>query len=135
VLRYELEKALLEDELQVADLPAAWNEKIEKYLGLKVPDDAQGVLQDVHWSHGALGYFPTYTLGNLYAAQLFETYKKTHSDYEENFRKGNFSSYLGWLRKNIHEEGRRYQPLELIKKVTGEELSPDYLIKHLQTKV
>jgi carboxypeptidase Taq len=135
VLRYELEKALIEGELQVADLPAAWNEKVEKYLGLKVPDDALGVLQDVHWSHGAFGYFPTYTLGNLYAAQLFETYKKAHPRYENDFRNGKFSSYLDWLRKNVHSQGRRYKPLELVKRITGEDLNSEYLIKHLSLKV
>jgi carboxypeptidase Taq len=135
VLRYELEKALLTGELKVKDLPAAWNEKVKQYLGLDVPDDAAGVLQDVHWSHGALGYFPTYSLGNLYAAQFFETYKKANPAFEDSFAKGDFSSYLKWLRSNIHAQGRRYQPLELVEKVTGETLNPDYLVKHLQTKI
>ena len=135
VIRYELEKALMQGELEVRDLPAAWNEKVDKYLGLKVPSDDLGVLQDVHWSHGSLGYFPTYTLGNIYAAQLFNTFKKSHPSPEDDFAKGNFGTYLAWLRKNIHSQGRRYDSNELIEKVTGEKVNSNYLIEHLEAKV
>jgi carboxypeptidase Taq len=135
VLRYELEKALISGEIQVADLPAAWNEKVNKYLGLKVPDDAGGVLQDVHWSHGSFGYFPTYTLGNLYAAQFFETAKRALPSLEADFAKGDFSQLLTWLRQNIHSHGRRYSPAELVTKITGEKLDAKYLLDHLATKV
>jgi len=135
ILRYELEKALIEGDLNVADLPAAWNEKVKKYLGLDVPNDALGVLQDVHWSHGSIGYFPTYTLGNLYAAQFFNAAKKALPDMEKDFAAGNFSGFLGWLRENIHSQGRRYTSAELVKKVTGEELNAKYLLDHLREKV
>lgn len=135
VIRYQIEKAIMSGELTAKDLPAAWNESVEKYLGLKVPDDSLGVLQDVHWSHGSIGYFPTYTLGNLYAAQFFAAFAKAHPDYESRFKKGDFAVYLKWLRQNIHGQGRRYQPLELIKKVTGEPLKPDYLVAHLAAKI
>ncbi len=135
VLRYELEKALIEGQLQVADLPAAWNEKVKKYLGLDIKNDADGVLQDVHWAHAALGYFPTYTLGNLYAAQLFETAKKTIPKLEDGFAKGEFKPLLDWFRQNIHKEGRRYQPEELLERATGEKLNANHLLDHLAAKV
>jgi carboxypeptidase Taq len=134
VIRYELEKALIEGQLAVADLPSAWNEKIKKYLGLEIKNDAEGVLQDVHWSHGSFGYFPTYTLGNLYAAQFFETAKKATAGMEEGFAKGDFSPLLGWQRENIHRHGRRYHADELIEKATGEALNAGYLLKHLEEK-
>jgi carboxypeptidase Taq len=89
----------------------------------------------VHWSHGTLGYFPTYTLGNLYAAQIFDAFKRASPGYEKKFRQGNFSDYLNWLRKNIHSQGRRYQPLELIEKVTGQTLDSSYLVNHLKSKI
>lgn len=135
VLRYELEKALIEGSLKVSDLPAAWNEKVKKYLGLEVPSDDLGVLQDVHWSHGSIGYFPTYTLGNVYAAQLFKTAEKELPQMKAGFSNGDFKLYLQWLRENIHSQGRRYQPDELIKKVTGETPNPAYLLEHLRSKL
>ena len=135
VLRYELEKSLIEGKLKVSDLPAAWNEKMEKYLGLKITKDSDGVLQDVHWAHGTFGYFPTYTLGNLGAAQFYATAKKQIPNLENNFSRGDFKPFLDWLRKNIHSQGRRYSSSDLIEKVTGEKLSPDYLIRHLEDKV
>ncbi len=135
ILRYELEKALIEGSLSAADLPAAWNEKVKKYLGLDIKDDALGVLQDVHWAHGAFGYFPSYTLGNLNAAQLYNTVKKQIPGLEESFAKGNFKPLLVWLRQNIHKEGRRYSASQLIEKITGEKLNAKYLIDHLEQKV
>jgi len=126
---------LIEGDLSVADLPAAWNEKIKKYLNLDVPNDALGVLQDVHWSHGSFGYFPTYTLGNLYAAQFFHAAKKALPNMEKDFEHGDFSGFLGWLRQNIHTQGRRYTSAELVKRVTGEELNSKYLLDHLAEKL
>jgi carboxypeptidase Taq len=116
-------------------LPAAWNEKIKKYLNLDVPSDDLGVLQDVHWSHGSIGYFPTYTLGNVYAAQLFKTAEQQIPAMKAEFAKGNFRPYLDWLRQNIHSQGRRYQPDELITKVTGEAPNSAYLLEHLKSKL
>ncbi len=135
VVRFELEKALMEGKLAVADLPSAWNAKMKQYLGVDVPDDAHGVLQDIHWSHGTLGYFPTYTLGNIYAAQLFAKAKSDIPGLEAGFAKGEFKEFLAWLRKNIHSQGGRYQPEELIKKVTGEGLNSKYLIDYLKIKL
>lgn len=135
ILRYELEKALIEGQLIVEDLPKAWNEKINHYLGLSVPDDAQGVLQDVHWSHGSFGYFPTYTLGNIYSAQFHNTAIKNNANLENDFKKGDFSKYLNWLRINIHKEGRRYSPAEIVERVTGEGINSQYLLDHLAKKV
>lgn len=135
VLRFEIEKELIEGKLKAADVPALWNQKMKDYLGLVVPSDAQGCLQDIHWSHGTFGYFPTYTLGNLYAAQLYQKIKKDIPGLERAFLKGDFSQFLAWLRREIHVHGRRYQPEELLERATGEPLNPRYLIEHLKTKV
>ncbi len=132
ILRFELEKDLIENKLKVKDLPFAWNEKVEHYLGIKVPNDADGVLQDVHWSHGSFGYFPTYTLGNIYAAQLYETAQKAIPELENNFAKGNFQPFLSWLRENIHSQGRRYSAQDLISRVTGQQLDAGPLVERLR---
>jgi carboxypeptidase Taq len=134
IMRFEIEKALMEDKISVSQLPEVWNLKMKQYLGVDVPDDAHGVLQDVHWSHGTLGYFPTYSLGNIYAAQLFNIAKREIPGLEKGFSKGEFSPLLNWLRKNIHQEGSRYYPEDLIKKVTGEGLNSKYLINYLKIK-
>lgn len=132
ILRYEIEKQLIEGRLKVSKLPAVWNQKMKDYLGLDVPDDAQGVLQDVHWAHGAIGYFPTYSLGNLYAAQLYNTATQKIPGLTKGFSSGDFAKLLGWLRQNIHAEGRRYKPAELLEKLTGEPPNPTYLQEHLE---
>lgn len=134
IVRFELERDLMEGRLQVADLPQAWNAKIKQYLGVEVSDDAHGVLQDVHWSHGTIGYFPTYSLGNIYSAQLFNKAIQDIPGLLEGFSEGEFKPFLDWLRQNIHKEGSRYQPEELIKKVTGEGLNSKYLIDYLKAK-
>jgi carboxypeptidase Taq len=134
MLRFELEQALLNDELKTRDLPAAWNEKMKQYLGVTPPDDARGCLQDIHWSGGAIGYFPTYTLGNLYAAQFFEQADKDLGGLDAQFARGEFAPLLAWLRKNIHRHGKRYRAGELVKRVTGRDLSPEPLLAHLRRK-
>jgi carboxypeptidase Taq len=134
VLRFEIEKGLMEGTIKVADLPEVWNAKMKQYLGVEVPDDEHGVLQDVHWSHGSIGYFPTYTLGNIYAAQLFNKAKSDIPNLEAGFKKGDFDKLLNWLRISIHKEGSRYYPEDLIKKVTGEGLNSKYLIDYLGSK-
>jgi carboxypeptidase Taq len=126
---------LIEGSLKVEDLPKVWNSKMKEYLGVKVPSDAQGVLQDIHWSHGSFGYFPTYTLGNVYSAQLFNKIEKDIPNLESKFSKGDFSDFKKWLNKNIHQYGRTYSPEELIKKATGEAPNSKYLIDHLKTKI
>ncbi len=135
VLRFEIEKALMEGELEAKDIPTVWNQKMKQYLDLEVKDDALGCLQDIHWSHGTLGYFPTYTLGNLYAAQLYHKIKNDIPDLEKDFARGDFKPFLAWLRREIHAHGRRYQPEELLERATGEPLNPNYLIEHLKSKV
>lgn len=134
LIRFELEQALLNDELRVADLPAAWHAKYGQYLGIQSRTDADGVLQDVHWSSGAFGYFPTYSLGNLYAAQLFEKATADLGDLATMFRRGEFMPLRDWLRKNVHQEGRRYSAAELARRVTGQQLSHDALLRHLRGK-
>lgn len=134
MLRFELEQALLNDELKTRDLPAVWNEKMKQNLGIAPPDDARGCLQDIHWSGGSIGYFPTYTLGNLYAAQFFEQADKDLGGLDAQFAKGEFAPLLGWLRQNIHQHGKRYRAGDLVKRVTGKALSPEPLLAHLRRK-
>jgi len=134
LIRFELELALINDQLRVADLPEAWREKYRKYLGIEPPNDADGVLQDVHWSGGAFGYFPTYSLGNLYAAQLFEQAERDLGDLSAMFRRGEFLPLRDWLRENIHSQGRRYPAADLGQRVTGSPLSHDALLRHLRRK-
>jgi carboxypeptidase Taq len=135
LLRFELELALMRGELKVDDLPDAWNEKIRKYLGQTPPDYAKGVMQDIHWSGGAFGYFPTYTLGNMYAAQFFARAQREIGDLEIQFAHGDFSNFLAWLREKIHRQGSRYLPRDLVKAVTGEDLNPRYFIDYLKNKL
>ena len=134
LLRFELEQAIMTGQLSVADLPGAWNQKMKEYLGIAPPDAAKGVLQDIHWSGGAIGYFPTYTLGNLYAAQFFEQARMDLGDLDGMLGRGEFAPLLGWLRKNIHSQGRRYTARQLVKKVSGHELSAKPLLDHLNRK-
>jgi carboxypeptidase Taq len=134
LLRFELELALISGELSPKDVPGAWNERMKKYLGLTPPDDARGCLQDIHWSSGGIGYFPTYTLGNLYAAQFFEQANKDLGDLDAQFARGEFGPLLHWLNENIHRHGRRYTARQLVQRVTGVQLSAEPLLNHLRRK-
>ena len=134
VLRFEIEQALISGDLQCADVPGAWNEKVKKLLGLEFPDDANGCLQDVHWSLGSIGYFPTYALGNLYAAQLYDTAKKEISGLEDYVASGDHKPLLSWLRHNIHSHGMRFRAKDLVTKISGKPLHHDYLISYLNDK-
>jgi carboxypeptidase Taq len=134
LLRFELELAICRGDLTVKDLPEAWNEKMRSYLGLTPPDHAQGVMQDVHWSGGAIGYFPTYTLGNLHAAQFYAKAQTELGNLDGQLEKGALMPLLEWLRRNIHSQGRRYLPKDLAKTVTSETLNPRYLIEYLNSK-
>jgi carboxypeptidase Taq len=118
----------------VKDLPAAWNEKMETYMGLTPPDYAQGVMQDVHWSSGSIGYFPTYTLGNLNSAQFFARAEQELGSLDELMGRGDFTPLREWLRAKIHSQGSRYLPKDLVKEVTGEDMNPRYLIDYLERK-
>ena len=133
VLRYELEVALISGSLGIRDLPAVWNERSASLIGARPSSDREGVLQDVHWSLGMFGYFPTYTLGSLYAAQLAETYACTHP-LEDEIRRGEFGGLLSWIRNNIHRLGQRYSAEEIIEKATGKGLDASAFFRHLDRK-
>jgi len=134
MVRFELEMAMMEGGLSVADLPEAWNEKFEDFLGLVPPDDAKGVLQDIHWSGGTIGYFPTYALGNLVACQLWERIEEDIPDLRASIEHGQFDVLLGWLRENVHKHGAKYEPLELLTKVTGSGLTAEPYLRYLRAK-
>jgi carboxypeptidase Taq len=134
MLRLELEIALLTGSLQVRDLPEAWNERMQAYLGITPPNDRLGVLQDVHWSSGLIGYFPTYALGNLVSAQLWEAMAKGIPDLSEQFEKGEYLRLLDWMRKQIHTHGAKFEPQELIQKATGSRIDPQPYLRYLGTK-
>ena len=134
ILRFELEKKLFTGELAVGDLPGAWRSAAQELLGLKPANDREGVLQDVHWSDGSFGYFPSYCLGNMMAAQLWYRALALRPELEEDFARGDFSWLLGWLRESIHTQGRRHDALALVRKVTGEELSPRPLMRYLRER-
>lgn len=135
VLRFDLERALLSGDLPPADLPGAWNERMRHDLGVEVRHDAEGCLQDIHWSMGAIGYFPTYTLGNLYAAQLWDAVRRDLPDLEAAIAQGRFAPLLGWLRERIHRWGRRWAPEELCRQATGRPLEVESLARYLEAKV
>lgn len=134
ILRFELEKALISGELEVKDLPKVWNEKMKQYLGVNVPNDSQGVLQDIHWSSNLIGYFPTYTLGSMISAQLFEAMSRDINGLEQKIEAGKFDELHAWLQDNIHRHGRRYSTKELVKRATGENPNPKAYIKYLNAK-
>jgi carboxypeptidase Taq len=134
ILRFELERALIEGRLRIADLPAAWNEGMREFLGVEPSDDREGVLQDVHWAMGLFGYFPTYALGNLYAAQFFETALREMPDLMERLARGDLLSLKSWANERIHRPGQTERSADLVKVVTGEEPSAEYLISHLRRK-
>jgi len=135
LVRFELERALLNDELRAADLPGAWNEKYQRYLGVTPPSDREGVLQDVHWSAGLVGYFPTYALGNIYAAQFFAQAQQELGDLDAAFAQGDFRPLRNWLYQKIHAHGQRWSAAEVVERVTGSPLMAACLIKHLQEKL
>ena len=135
LVRFELERALLDDDLSTADLPAAWNDKYEQYLGIRPATDSEGVLQDIHWSAGLVGYFPTYSLGNLYAAQFFAQAEADVGPLAPQFARGEFEPLLGWLREKIHVQGQRYSAAQLVERITGKSLSHAPLVAHLRAKL
>jgi len=134
ILRYEIEKGLFDGTFAVQQLPKIWNDKMEDYLGIRPPSDQQGVLQDVHWSGGSFGYFPSYTLGAMYAVQFYNSLKKEMPDLEEQIAQGKLSLVKNWLNKNIHSQGRLYSTEDLLRKVTGEILNPEYFISYIKNK-
>lgn len=134
IIRFEIEKDLFENKIKVADLPEIWNHKYQEALNIRPPNDSLGVLQDIHWSQGSMGYFPTYTLGNLYAAQIWNTINIKIPKISSHIASGNFYPLLDWLRENIHRYGSIYKTSDLIVRVTGQPLNPQYFIKYLNQK-
>jgi len=134
MLRFEIEKLLINENYPVKDLPQLWNDKMEEYLGIRPTTDSEGVLQDVHWSFGAFGYFPTYTLGNLYSVQFFNQALMDLPNHDESFARGDFSGLLDWLRRNIHGVGRGRKAEELLLELTGKPLSAKPFMTYLETK-
>lgn len=134
ILRFEIEKKLFTGELAVKDLPAAWRAASQEIVGLVPANDRTGVLQDVHWSDGAFGYFPSYCLGNMLAAQLWYRAVELRPGLEEEFARGDFTWLLGWLREQVHAQGRRFDALELARRVTATELSPKALVRYLRER-
>ncbi len=134
MLRFEIEIALLEGQLEVAGVPTAWNELFQKSLGLRVPDAARGCLQDIHWSSGSFGYFPTYTLGNLNASQLMATVRKKFPQIDDELTLGNYEPLLLWLRKNVHAHGQTFTPQQLMIQATGEPTNPAHHLAYLRKK-
>ena len=134
MLRMDIEISLLEGSMKVKDLPDVWNTTFKDYLGVTPPDDALGVLQDIHWSFGLFGYFPTYSLGNLVSAQLWEVINADIPDLPDQIGKGEFAPLLTWLNEKIHIHGSKFKPQELIEQVTGSKIDGDLYIKYLQTK-
>ena len=134
-LRLEIELALLDGSLEAADLPAAWGEGMHRMLGIDVPSDREGVLQDVHWAAGHFGYFPTYTLGNLMAAQLWERLRADVAGVDDRISRGEFTPIREWLRENVHRHGRKFTQRELLRRVTGQELGTDALLAYLRAKL
>lgn len=134
LLRFELERDLFEGRVQVGDLPSVWDERMEQYLGIRPPNDAEGVLQDVHWSFGLMGYFPTYTLGNLYGAQFFHQAQQDLPDLEAQIGRGEFGGLKTWLNEHIHARGSRLTASELVQEVTGEKLNSAYFTDYLAAK-
>jgi carboxypeptidase Taq len=134
MLRVELEIALVEGRLEAKDLEEVWNSRMREYLGVTPPNAAKGVLQDIHWSAGLIGYFATYTLGNVIAAQFARTFRDQHPSFDADMRRGDFSVLLQWLRTNLHQHGRKFEPRELVTRITGGGIDPAPYLAYLDEK-
>jgi carboxypeptidase Taq len=134
ILRYELEQLLFDDKLKVEDIPEAWNDMMNDYLGIRPPDNAQGCLQDIHWAHGAFGYFPCYTLGAIMGSQLFAGIKKEYSNTLTDIRQGHFAGIVNWLRENIYDMASLLPFEDLVLSVSGQPISAEPFIKHLSER-
>ena len=136
LLRFELEQAMLEDGFPLEQLPEEWNRRMWEYLRVEVPDDTRGVLQDVHWSGGGLGYFPTYALGNLISAQLWEKVTADLPDLEDSFDRGEFGPLREWLREHLHRHGRKFTPGETLERAAGATaIDPEPYVRYLRRKI
>ena len=135
ILRFELEQELLAGRLAVADLPDAWNTRFTELMGLEVPNDAVGVLQDSHWANGYFGYFPTYLLGSVLSVQIWEKAREALPDVEEQLERGEFSDLHGWLRENLYALGAKFTPAETIERVVGGPIDPEPYLHYLRDKL
>jgi carboxypeptidase Taq len=135
ILRFELEQEIFDGRVSLRDLPEAWAARMHDYLGMGVPDDRRGVLQDVHWSSGGFGYFSTYSLGNVYSLQIWERVRAAISDLDEQFERGDFGALREWLRENVHRHGRKFTPEETLERATGSRLDPKPYVRYLRDKV
>jgi carboxypeptidase Taq len=135
ILRFELEQEILESGLDLKDLPEAWNARMTEYLGVDVPDDAHGVLQDIHWSGGAIGYFPTYSLGNVVSVQLWDVVREALPDLDQQFERGEFGDLSAWLRENLHGHGRKFTSKEMLDRVVGGGMDPGPYVRYLKGKL
>ncbi len=133
-VRFEIERELVSGDLDVREVPAVWNEKYDRYLGVRPENDAEGCLQDIHWSHGNFGYFPTYSLGSVLAAQLYAAAERDLGDLDEDIRNGSFDDLGEWLRENVHRHGARYTTDELVEEATGESYTADYFLEYVTEK-
>jgi len=134
IIRFEIERDLMADKVTVAELPQVWNQKYEKYLGVDIENDSEGVMQDTHWASGYYGYFPTYALGNIYSGQLLSKMRGDLPDWTDQITKGNFHNVKQWLSKNVHSYGNLYDPADLIKKITGEPINGKHFLNYLNKK-
>jgi carboxypeptidase Taq len=134
ILRFEIEQALLSGSLPVSDVPAAWNDKMKEFLGIVPKTNRDGCLQDIHWAMVGFGYFPTYTLGNLYAAQFFESALENNPDITEELESGKIAGLLLWLQENIHQHGRKLTPAEIVQRATNKPLSHESFVRYATKK-
>jgi carboxypeptidase Taq len=134
IVRFEIERELLAGTLAVADLPDAWNARVRDYLGIEVVDDAHGVLQDMHWAIGLVGYFPTYQLGNVISVQIWERARADLGDLDEQFARGEFGPLREWLTEHVYRHGRKFQPQELLHRITGDAIDAKPYLAYLEGK-
>jgi carboxypeptidase Taq len=134
ILRFELEQDLIGGKVDVRSLPEEWNRRMDEYLGVEVPDDAHGVLQDVHWSGGAIGYFPTYTLGNVMSLQIWERVREDLPDLDERIERGDFAALREWLGEKLHRHGRKFSPTETLARVAGGPIETGPYLRYLKEK-
>ncbi len=134
ILRYEIERDLINDRIKVSEIPEVWNRMTKEYLGIDIESDSEGALQDIHWCDGAFGYFPTYSLGNIYGAQFLNTLEKEMPDWEDKVKNGDIKSIRLWLNEKVHHEGNLYDPADLVEKIAGEKPNVKYLLNYLNNK-
>jgi carboxypeptidase Taq len=135
IVRFELEQEILSGAVALEELPEAWNARFADYLGLDVPDDRRGILQDMHWAGGHIGYFPTYALGNVISAQLWERIREELPDLDDQFEQGEFGGLREWLRDNLHAQGRKFTPVETLERVVGGPIDPEPYLRYLREKM